>query len=330
MNRQWTRIVTLSVVSAFVCVLLPSDAQQKPRVAFIPQIVGIPYFNAMEEGGNKAAVRFGVRFIYQGPTTTSPTDQLRIFDSLVQQRVEAISISVLDPTSINPAIARARKAGLHVFTSDSDAPNSEREVYVAQALDRDLGYAIIDGLANRMRGQGQIGIVSGEPTANNLNTWIRFMKERVTRKYPKLKIVTIRYAGGEASKAFQLATEEMTAFPAIKGIVAVASTTCPGVGQAIERARKIGKVLGTGYCSPNTARPFIKSGAMPFTVLWDPIQLGYLTVWAGAQLIKGQAFRTENQVPGMSHSVRYFADTKTLLLGPPTVFTKDNVDKYNF
>jgi ABC-type sugar transport system substrate-binding protein len=330
MNRRWARTVTLAVVMALGSLMLPTGAQQKPRVAFIPQIVGIPYFNAMEAGGTDAAARFGVRFIYQGPTTTSPTDQLRIFDSLVQQKVEAISISVLDPTSINPAIAQARKAGLHVFTSDSDAPSSEREAYVAQALDQDLGYAIIDGMASRIGGQGEIGVVSGEPTANNLNTWIKFMKERVAQKYPRIKIATIRYAGGEASKAFQLATEEMTAFPAIKGLIAVASTTCPGVGQAIEKAHKIGKVVGTGYCSPNTARSFIKSGAMPFTVLWDPIQLGYLTVWAGAQLIRGQAFHEENTVPGMSHPVRYFADTRTLLLGPPTVFTKANVDRYNF
>src|SRR6266513_3189784 len=197
---RWIRIVTLVTVGALLSVLLPIGAGQTPRVAFIPQIVGIPYFNSMEKGGNDAAARFGVQFIYQGPTTTSPTEQLRIFDSLRQQRVEAISISVLDPTSLNPAIAQARKAGLHVLASDSDAPSSEREVYVAQALDKDLGYTIIDEMVRRIGSSGEIGIVSGEPTANNLNTWIKFMKERVAQKYPKIQIATIRYAGGEASK----------------------------------------------------------------------------------------------------------------------------------
>jgi ABC-type sugar transport system substrate-binding protein len=330
MRRKRSWMIGILYALVFAITIASLGAQSKPRVAFIPQIVGIPYFNAMEKGGNEAAARFGVSFIYQGPTTTSPTDQLRIFDSLVQQRVEAISISVLDPTSINPAIARARKLGLHVFTSDSDAPNSEREVYVAQALDKDLGYTIIDELVKRIGKEGKIGIVSGEPTANNLNTWIKFMKERVAHAYPHLQIATIRYAGGEASKAFQLATEEMTAFPDLKGIIAVASTTCPGVGEAITKAGKIGQVIGTGYCSPNTARAFIKNGAMPFTVLWDPIALGYLTVWAGAQLIHGAPFKAENNVPGLPHPVRYFADSKILLLGPPTIFTKDNVDRYNF
>jgi rhamnose transport system substrate-binding protein len=42
----------------------------------------------------------------------------------------------------------------------------------------------------------------------------------------------------------------MTAHPDLKGLIAVASTTCPGVAQAIESAGKTGQVIGTGYGSP--------------------------------------------------------------------------------
>ena len=122
----------------------------------------------------------------------------------------------------------------------------------------------------------------------------------------------------------------MTAHPDLKGLIAVASTTCPGVGQAIETAGKIGKVIGTGYCSPNTARAYLKSGAMGFTVLWDPAALGYLTVWAGKQLIDGKPFAAENTVPGMAHPVSFDAKTGVLLLGEPAVFTAENVDQFKF
>jgi rhamnose transport system substrate-binding protein len=113
-------------------------------------------------------------------------------------------------------------------------------------------------------------------------------------------------------------------------LIAVASTTCPGVGQAIESAGKTGSVVGTGYCSPNTARSYLKSGAMGFTVLWDPAALGYLTVWAGKQLIEHKPFAAENTVPGMARPVGFDAATGVLLLGPPAVFTKENVDQFNF
>jgi ABC-type sugar transport system substrate-binding protein len=305
-------------------------AQSKPKVAFVPQIVGIPYFNAMEEGGKDAAQKFDVDFIYTGPTDTNPADQLRIVNGLIDQGVAAVSLSVLDASSIDPVIRKAKEKRVQVFTSDSDAPKSERAVYVAQALDQDLGFTIIDELAKRIGEQGKIGIVSGEATATNLNTWIGFMQQRAKEKYPKITLLPPQFAGGTAQRAFQIATDLMTAHPDLKGLIAVASTTCPGVGQAIESAGKVGQVIGTGYGSPNTVRAYLKSGAFGFSVLWNPRDLGYLTVWAGKQLIDNKSFAESNAVPGLTTPATYDSTTKVLLLGPPAVFTKDNVDQFKF
>jgi Periplasmic binding protein domain len=81
-------------------------AQTKPKVAFVPQIVGIPYFNAMEEGGKDAAEKFGVEFIYSGPTDTNPAEQLRIVNGLIDQGVNAVSLSVLDPVRLIRSLIR--------------------------------------------------------------------------------------------------------------------------------------------------------------------------------------------------------------------------------
>ncbi len=320
----------LAYAAAALVLSTSAWAQGKPKVAFIPQLIGIPYFNAMEAGGKKAAQAFGVDFIYQGPVDTNPVDQLQILNNLVDQGVQAIAISVLDASSLEPVIASAKKKGVIIFTSDSDAPKSGRAVYVAQARDDQLGFTIIDELVKRVGDDAKIGIVSGEATATNLNTWIKYMQQRVKEKYPKIELLEPKYAGGTAQRAAQLATELMTANPDLKGIIAVASTTCPGVAQAIETAGKINKVIGTGYCSPNTARAYLKSGAMGFTVLWDPAELGYLTVWAGKQLIDKKPFAAENNVPGIDHPISYDSATGVLLLGPPAVFTAENVDKFNF
>lgn len=305
-------------------------ADEHNTVAFVPQIVGIPYFNAMEQGGNKAAAALGVKFIYTGPVDTNPVDQLQIVQNLVNQGVGAVSVSVLDASSIAPVVEAAKAKGVKLFTSDSDAPKSGRAVYVAQATDEGLGFTIIDELVKRVGPDAKIGIVSGEATASNLNAWIGFMQQRAKEKYPKLTLLAPQFAGGAADRAAQIAGDLMTANPDIKGIIGVASTTCPGVAQAIETAGKIGKVIGTGYCSPNTVRAYLKSGAFGFSVLWDPAELGYLTVWAGKQLIDGKAFEATNTVPGFSHPVTYDKATGILLLGEPAVFTKDNVDKYQF
>lgn len=323
-------LMTGAVAALATAIAGTAAAQDTPRVAFIPQLIGIPYFNAMEEGGNEAAAALGVEFIYQGPVDTNPIDQLQILSNLVDQGVEAIAISVLDASSLAPVIADAEARGISIFTSDSDAPDSGRPVYVAQASDEGLGYTIIDELVARVGEDAKIGIVSGEATATNLNTWISFMQERVAEAYPNVELLEPRFAGGTAQRAADLATDLMTANPDLRGIIAVASTTCPGVAQAIETAGKVGQVIATGYCSPNTARAYLESGAMGFTVLWDPAELGYLTVWAGKQLIDGVPFAAENEVPGIDRPIAFDAETGVLLLGPPAVFTAENVDQFDF
>lgn len=306
-------------------------ASKNWKIAFIPQLIGIPYFTAMEEGGNEAAKLFGVTYMNVGSPTASAAEQVRLMENLIEQKVDAISISVLDSASLNPVMQRAADAGIKVYTSDSDSPNSVRQVYVAQALDKDLGYTLIDRLAAQINNEGQIGIVSGESTATNLNTWINFMKEDVQTNYPKIQIVDIRYThGGSSEDALNQAEQLMTKYPDLKGLVAVASTTVPGVAKAVENAGKAGKVAVIGYGSPNTVRPFIKSGTMKESILWDPKALGYLNVWAGIQLLEGKPFQAENTVPGLPNPVKYFADSKTLLLGPPLVIDINNVDQFDF
>jgi len=321
------RLASLLALAAFAT---SSFADSKPKIAFVPQLIGIPYFNAMEDGGKKAGAALGVDFIYTGPVDANPVDQLQIVNNLIGEGVGAISVSVLDASSLEPVMAAAKAKGIVIYTSDSDAPKSGRPVYVAQASDEGLGDTVIDELVKRVGADAKIGIVSGAATATNLNAWIGFMKERAAAKYPKLKLLDPRFAGGSAEQAAQIATDLITANPDLKGLIAVASTTCPGVAQAIESSGKIGSVVGTGYCSPNTARAYLKSGAFGFTVLWDPGALGYLTVWAGKQLLEHKPFAASQTVPGMDHPVTFDAATGVLLLGPPAVFTKANVDSFNF
>jgi ABC-type sugar transport system substrate-binding protein len=327
--RRTALIGLAALVLAAACGGSASGGGGSIKVAFIPQIVGIPYFTAMQQGGQRAAEDLGVTFTYRGPTTTSAPQQVQLLDTFVQQRYSAVSISVLDPASLNPAIAAARAKGVHVLTSDSDSPSSQREAFVAQASDRDLGFTLVDHLAAQIGNQGRVAIVSGEPTATNLNTWIRYMQQRVAERYPRISLVAPRYTSSTEDAQSQ-AQDLLTRYPDLKGLIAVASTTVPGVAQAVQAAGKAGKVAVIGYGSPNTARPFIKSGVMKESILWNPVDLGYLTVWAMVQTARGKGFQTSNQVPGLKNPIAWDPTTRVLLLGPPLVIDAQNVGSFNF
>lgn len=318
--------VALSLTAA-----LPAPAQDDAtQVAFIPQIAGIPYYVAMQQGAERAAEALGVEYVQEGPTSTNAADQLRIFESFVNQGFDVIAISPLDEETLKPAIQRAVDEGIIVLTSDADAPGSARQYFVAQALDQDLGYTLLDETVDRIGKSGKIAIVSDSPTIQSMQNWIAAIEERAETEYPEIEIVSVDHTDGTAARAYQFATDAMTRNPDLKAVLGMASTTCPGIAQAVEAAGAIGQVVSAGYCSPNTARDYIKSGAMPFSVLWNPADLGYLTVWVADHLANGGTIDGDFEVDGLEQTIQYLPENDVILLGPPAVFTEENVDDYDF
>ena len=217
-----------------------------------------------------------------------------------------------------------------MLTSDADAPGSDRQFFVAQALDQDLGYTLLDEAVDRIGESGKIAIVSDSPTIQSMQNWIAAIEERAETTYPEIEIVSVDHTDGTAQRAYQFATDAMTRNPDLKAILGMASTTCPGIAQAVEAAGLNNEVLTAGYCSPNTARDAIKSGAMDFSVLWNPADLGYLTVWVGDYLADGGQITGDFEVEGLEQTIQYLPENDVILLGPPAVFTEENVDDFDF
>ncbi|MGE5787195.1 MAG: substrate-binding domain-containing protein, partial [Myxococcales bacterium] len=67
-----------------------SGATGTVKVAFVPKLQGIPYFEAMNAGGKEAASKLGnVEWLYQGPTTADAAAQADVVNSYIQQKVNA-------------------------------------------------------------------------------------------------------------------------------------------------------------------------------------------------------------------------------------------------
>lgn len=300
------------------------------KVAFVPKLQGIPYFEAMNTGGKQAAKALGIQWIYEGATTADPAAQSDIVKSLIQQRVNVIAVAPNDPNSLAPVLQQAQRAGIKVMTTDTDAPDSTRQVFVNQADASAIGHSVTDQLAKAMGGQGEYAIVSCGQTAANLNSWIAAQKSYTRSKYPKMKIDGIVYAGEDQAQAVTMAKNLMDAHPRLKGLVGECTSSAPGVAQAVKEDGRIGKVFTVGVGTPASMKPFLDDGAASASVLWDVQRLGYLTAWAGDQLAKGKPFAARNKVSGPLPSVAYSPSGKTLLLGNPLIINKSNAGDYNY
>jgi rhamnose transport system substrate-binding protein len=299
-------------------------------VAFVPKLQGIPYFEAMNAGGQEAAKDLGLKWIYKGSTTADPAAQTDIVKSLIQQKVSTLFVAPNDPDSMAPVLADAKAKNIHIATSDTDAPNSDREVFVNQATAQGIGEAITDSLLEKMGGKGKFAIVSCGQTAANLNAWIDVEKKHAASKYPDAKLVTVVYAGEDEAKAVSMAKDLMNAHPDLTGLIGECTSSAPGVAKAVREAGKIGKVFTVGLGTPQAMKPYLADGSSSAAILWDVKNLGYLTAWAGKQLADGGSLEPDAKLKAKVPDASYDAGTKTLLLGPALRITKENVDQFPY
>ncbi|HKJ95561.1 MAG TPA: autoinducer 2 ABC transporter substrate-binding protein [Gammaproteobacteria bacterium] len=322
--RHITVVRAVGVAVALALAGTVGSVQAKEyTVGFVPKLVGIPYFAAMKKGMDKAGEKFGMKIVYQGPSTADVAQQADIVQSLINQGVDAIGVAANSPTAFDPLVKKARDKNIVFYSTDSQVSAEGNQLRVQQVEDKALGFKVVDVLAEQLNEKGKIAIISGGPTATNLNTWIGFMKQRL-KKYPNLELVDLQYAGEDVNKATTVANQLISAYPDLDGIIGVNTTAVPGAAQAVLTSGKKGDIVVTGITDPNTIRPYVMNGVVNKVVLWNPIDLGYLTGWGVDQLLEGKDFKKVNDVPGLG-KVKYFADTKTLLLGPPMVIDKSNI-----
>jgi rhamnose transport system substrate-binding protein len=300
------------------------------RIAFVPKVAGIPYFEAMNNGGVEAAKQLGVTWSSTGPSTVDPAAQVTILRTLIAQKVDVIVVAPNDPAALAPVIAEARAKGIHVLTSDTDAPGTQREVFVNQASAEGIGTALTDALMAKTGGTGKYAIVSCGPAAANLNTWIAVQKDYTASHYPKAQLVETVYAGEDQDTATSLAKELMARYPDLTGLVGECTTSAPGVAKAVRDQQKIGQVYTVGVGTPQSIKPYLLDGSSSLSVLWNVESLGYLTAWTAKQVADGKPLSPVNKVSLELPAVKYDAASKTVLLGDPLLITADNVDQFKY
>ncbi len=301
-------------------------------VAVMPKLKGIDYFNAVERGAKEAAQEIGnIDLTYDGPTEGKVDQQIPFIESWTLQKVDVIAVACNDPDAISPALKRAREKGVHVITYDADAnaEKSGREFFVNQATFEDIGRALVDEMAAQAGENAKVAIVSSSPTAPNQNAWIAVMKRYMAEKYPKMQIVTIQYPEEDQGRAFSMTQDILKTYPDVKGVFGISSVAFPGAADAVRQAGKSGIVAVVGLSTPKSMREFVKDGTVKTVILWNPVDLGYLTVYVAKAVAEGTLKPGAKEIEaGRLGKVKVEGDQ--VLLGPPMKFTAENIDRYDF
>jgi rhamnose ABC transporter rhamnose-binding protein len=327
-------LIALIAIVLTIGMARPALAQtgKKITVGLLPKAKGNPYFSSCNEGAQAAAKELGnVEVLYDGPTDGSPEKAAALIDQWILKKVDVIAVSPNDPEVLAPAMQKARSRGIHVITWDADGKAGTREFFVNQATAQAIGAGLVDTMANDLGGRdakGDVAIVTATMTAANQNEWIKHMKVQLA-KYPGLNLVATKPSDDKAPVAFQATQDLMKAYPNLKGVFAITSVAFPAAADAIQQSGNSGKVLVTGLATPNSMKPHVKDGTVKSVFLWNTQDLGYLVVYTARALADGTLKPGATTIKA-GHLGERKVDGESVLLGDYLVFTKDNIDKFDF
>jgi rhamnose transport system substrate-binding protein len=310
----------------------PARAEDPVTVLMMPKLVGIPYYNAVKIGVDQAAKDLGdkVQVIWEGPTVDQVDKQIEMIDNALANQVGVVAVASNDPAAIVPVLKKAQAAGTHVITWDGDA--DLRDAFVNFVNYDDFGAQLVEEMVKQVGEKADVAVVTSTLTAPNQSAWLAAMKKQIAAKHPGINIIDVRPSQEDQQLAFQATQDLLKSKPNLKGIFAITTVALPGAAEAVKQMGLTGKIAVVGNSTPNAIRQYIKDGVIKSAVLWNPADHGYLAVFTALADAKGQLKVGEEFDAGKLGKYKPFKDARSLqvLLGPPLVFTKDNIDQFNF
>ncbi len=305
-----------------------SEENQKKTVAMIPKVIGSSYYDLCADGAEVAAIELGIEFIYKGPTTSDSASQVNIVQDMIARQVDVIAISPIDPAALLPVLNSAENQGIKIITFDTDIDVESREVFVSQASYENLGKSLMDNVANGMDGEGEFAILTSSLTSNESNTLIQWIEIRMKEKYPNIKILFVIPTDNDQHEAFVQTQNLINAYPDLKGIIALSNIAITGAARAIEATENTTISLN-GIGIPSDVRSHIEKGSIDTATLWEPLDLGYLTMYVANQVMEERPFE-DNESYGKLGPLLYLDRESILIMDRPIQFDIDNINDYEF
>ena len=179
-------------------------------------------------------------------------------------------------------------------------------------------------------GKGDFLLVTNSFTSTNMNHWREAIKGYAAKKYPDMHIKAELSGDADLEKSKNVALNYLRANPTTRGVIVIDGIAAVGAAEAVDQLGLRGKVAVAGIGVPSNIRPYIKSGTVSEAVLWNPVDLGYGAMYISKAQLEGKLDPKLGYIEaGRLGKMKFIADD-VILLGPPTVFTKQNIDTFEF
>ena len=245
--------------------------------AVILKVLSSQFWQSMRDGIQAKADELGIKVdIYAANTEDDVEGQVTLLENAISKGYKAIGVAPISNVNLNNAIADATEKGIKIVNIDEKVDmealaelGGACTAYVATD-NVGVGRMGAEYLIEQIGGEGEVAIVEGK--AGAVSGENRCDGAKAAFEEAGLTIVESQPADWDRTKAYDLATNYITAHPDLKAIYCCNDTMAMGVQEAVEASGKDIKVCGTD--GNDDAIQSVADGKLCATVAQDPAAVG--------------------------------------------------------
>ena len=278
-----------------------------------------------EKGAKDGAEAVGVDVTVQMPPEGT-ADQKRMIQDLLARGIDGIAVSPIDPSNQGDILNEIAR-NTHYITQDSDAPDTDRKVYIGMdnyTAGRMCGKLVKEALPDGgevMIFVGRLGQLNADQRRQGVIDELLDRSHDPNRRDPnagpivgeKYTILDTRTDQFDFARAKSQAEDAIAKYPEMDAMVGLFGYNPPKCLEAVKEAGKAGQIKIIAFDEEDDTLQAIKDGLMQGTIVQNPYQYGYESVRVLASLARGD----ESVVP----------ENKFINI-PARTITAENVDEF--
>lgn len=302
-----------------------SGDSKEYKIAVVPKMTNIGWFQRMEEGVNDYNKENGTDYVYRG--SAEGADQAGIVEQMLAEDWDAICVVPFDSESLAPVLEKAREQGIVVITHEASSMDPKYFDYDIEAfVNADYGTHFAEALSEAAGGKGTYIQFVGDLNSVSHNEWCD-AADKYFEANTEMKKLGRYETGDDTTSSYNQTKELLQANPDITAIEGSASTDVVGAAQAVDELGLTGKVAVVGTSMTSIARNYVEKDVINTFSVWDPAKAGQAMIELAIDVLDDGKAPEGLKVEGYD---KLTADGTVLYGNARVDVTKENMDDYDF
>ncbi|MBS0204051.1 MAG: substrate-binding domain-containing protein [Planctomycetes bacterium] len=263
------------------------------RIAVIPKGTTHVFWKSVHAGAEKAAKELGdVEILWKGPLLENDRDgQISVVQDFVTKKVNGICVAPLDKQALIAPINESVEAGIPVVIFDSALQDESKIVSYVATDNRKGGELAAHQMGTALGGKGGVIVLRYNAGSESTEQREDGFLDALAKEFPEIKILSSdQYAGTTQEESLTKATDVLNKYKdEVSGIFAVCEPNAAGILGALKETELAGKVKFIAFDPSEDLIRAMEAGTVHGIVLQDPVTMGYKSVMALVDKIRGKA-----------------------------------------